>query len=68
VLAYVLWYRGVKVLGPTRTALFGNLQTLIALLVAWATLHERPTGWQVAGAVTILSGAFLTREPASEQS
>jgi len=67
VFAYVLWYRGVKVLGPTRTALFANLQTLIALLVAWAMLHERPTAWQVAGAVTILSGAFLTREPASEQ-
>ena len=67
VLAYVLWYRGVKVLGPTRTALFANLQTLIALLVAWATLNEQPTAWQVAGAVTILGGAFLTREPASEQ-
>ena len=67
VLAYVLWYRGVKVLGPTRTALFANLQTLIALLVAWATLHEQPTVWQVVGAITILGGAFLTREPASEQ-
>jgi drug/metabolite transporter (DMT)-like permease len=67
VFAYMLWYRGVKVLGPTRTALFGNMQTLIALLVAWAMLHERPTAWQIVGAVTILSGAFLTRASASEQ-
>ena len=67
VFAYMLWYRGVKVLGPTRTALFANLQTLIALLVAWAMLNERPTVWQMVGAVTILSGAFLTRAPASEQ-
>ena len=67
VFAYMLWYRGVKVLGPTRTALFANLQTLIALLVAWAMLNERPTVWQMVGAVTILSGAFLTRAPATEQ-
>ena len=36
VVAYLLWYRGVRVLGPTRTAMFGNLQPIIALLVAWA--------------------------------
>jgi drug/metabolite transporter (DMT)-like permease len=67
VVAYILWYRGVKVLGPTRVALFANMQTLIALLVAWAMLKEQPTAWQMVGAVTILSGAFLTRAPASEQ-
>ena len=68
VVAYVLWYRGVKVLGPTRTALYGNLQPLIALLVAWITLHETPTAWQVAGALTIVGGVLLTRTPATEQS
>lgn len=68
VVAYILWYRGVKVLGPTRTALFANLQTLIALFVAWLTLHEVPTLWQVVGAVTIVGGALLTRMPASEAS
>lgn len=68
VIAYMLWYRGVKVLGPTRTALYANLQTLIALLVAWITLHETPTAWQVVGAVTIVGGVLLTRVPASEAS
>lgn len=66
VLAYVFWYRGVKVLGPTRTALYANLQTLIALVVAWITLHETPTAWQLVGAVTIVGGVVLTRAPASE--
>lgn len=68
VIAYILWYRGVKVLGPTRTALFANLQPLIALLVAWLTLHETPTASQVVGAVTIVTGVLLTRVPASEAS
>jgi len=68
VVAYILWYRGVKVLGPTRTSLYGNFQTLIALGVAWITLHEVPTVWQAVGALTIVSGVVLTRAPATEQS
>lgn len=68
VVAYILWYRGVKVLGPTRTALYGNLQPLIALLIAWITLHETPTAWQIVGASTIVSGVLLTRMPATEAS
>jgi drug/metabolite transporter (DMT)-like permease len=68
VFAYMLWYRGVKVLGPTRTSLYGNFQTLIALLVAWITLHETPTTWQAVGALTIVGGVLLTRAPATEQS
>lgn len=66
VVAYILWYRGVKVLGPTRTALYANLQPLIALLVAWLTLRETPTTWQTVGAATIVSGVLLTRVPATE--
>lgn len=66
VVAYLLWYRGVKVLGATRTALYANLQPLIALVVAWLTLGETPVGWQVLGAATIVGGVLLTRVPASE--
>ena len=68
VVAYLLWYRGVKVLGPTRTALYANFQPIIALLVAWFTLGETPTAWQVIGAATIVGGVVLTRVPASEVS
>lgn len=68
VVAYLLWYRGVKVLGPTRTAMYANLQPIIALLVAWLTLGETPTAWQVIGALTIVGGVILTRVPASEAS
>lgn len=68
VVAYLLWYRGVKVLGATRTALYANFQPIIALLVAWLTLGETPTVWQVVGAATIVGGVVLTRVPASENS
>ncbi len=59
--AYMFWYRGLRVLGPTRTAVYSNLQPLIALLVAWAFLGEHPTIFQGVGAVTIIAGVFLTR-------
>lgn len=59
--AYLFWYRGVRVLGPTRTAIYSNLQPVIALLVAWPLLHEVPTLWQGAGAATIIAGVLLTR-------
>jgi drug/metabolite transporter (DMT)-like permease len=66
-LAYLFWYRGVKTLGPTRTGMYSNLQPVIALVVAWATLGETPRLPQLAGAACILSGLVLTRlsSPAS---
>lgn len=59
--AYFFWYRGLRVLGPTRTAVYSNLQPIIALLVAWAFIGEIPTIFQGVGAATIVAGVFLTR-------
>jgi drug/metabolite transporter (DMT)-like permease len=59
--AYFFWYRGLRVLGPTRTAVYANLQPIIALMVAWAALGEIPTLFQGVGAATIVAGVFLTR-------
>jgi drug/metabolite transporter (DMT)-like permease len=59
--AYFFWYRGLRVLGPTRTAVYTNLQPIIALLVAWAFIGETPTIFQGVGATTIVAGVFLTR-------
>ena len=59
--AYFFWYRGLRVLGATRTAVYANLQPIIALAVAWAFLSEIPTIFQGVGAATIVAGVFLTR-------
>ena len=59
--AYFFWYRGLRVLGPTRSAVYTNLQPIVALLVAWAFLNETPTIFQGVGAATIIAGVFLTR-------
>ena len=59
--AYFFWYRGLRVLGPTRTAVYSNIQPIVALLIAWAFLSETPTIFQGVGAATIIAGVFLTR-------
>ena len=61
VIGYLFWYRGVKVIGPTRTALYGNLQPAVALIAAWPMLGEVPTPLQIVGAVAIMAGVLLTR-------
>lgn len=61
VIAYLFYNRGVRTIGPTRTAMYGNLQPIIALLVAWITLGETPTVWQGLGAGGIMSGLLMTR-------
>src|SRR5690348_558894 len=43
VIAYLFWYRGVRVLGPTRTAMYSNLQPVFAVIVARLLLGEAIT-------------------------
>jgi drug/metabolite transporter (DMT)-like permease len=61
VIAYLFWYRGVRVLGPTRTATYSNLQPALGVFLAWALLNEAPTSWQLVGVAFIISGLLLTR-------
>ena len=61
VVGYLFWYRGLRVLGPTRTGIYLNIQPVVAVLFAWLFLAEIPTVWQAVGMGTIVSGIFLTR-------
>jgi drug/metabolite transporter (DMT)-like permease len=61
--AYLFWYRGVRVLGPTRASMYSNLQPLFAMAAAWLVLNESPRTLQLAGAACIIGGLVLTRLP-----
>ena len=61
VVAYLIWYRGVQRLGPSRTAFYSNVTPVVAMLTAWIALGETPTPWQVVGAGGIFGGLYLTR-------
>lgn len=64
VVAYLFYYRGLRVLGPTRTSMYSNLQPIVAIIVAWAVLQERPSVPQVLGATLIVGGLLLARSAA----
>ncbi len=64
VVAYLFYYRGLRVLGPTRTSMYSNLQPIVAIAFAWAWLHERPTAPQLFGAGLIVGGLLLARSEA----
>ena len=66
VVAYLFWYRGIRVLGPTRASMYSNLQPLFAMAAAWPLLGESPRASQLAGGACIVGGLLLTRLPGHE--
>jgi drug/metabolite transporter (DMT)-like permease len=65
--AYVIWTRGVERIGSARTAAYSNLVPVVAMLVAWPWLGERPTAVQLGGALVILMGITLAGMGSSKQ-
>ncbi len=65
-IAHVWWYEGVKAVGPSRSAIFMNLQPMVGVLLAWAMLGETIEWPEVAGGAAVLLGvALTTRQPAA---
>jgi drug/metabolite transporter (DMT)-like permease len=59
--SYIIWYKGIQVLGATRTAVYANLVPVIAAAISYFFLQE-PLGWAFwAGMVLVLAGVSLTR-------
>jgi drug/metabolite transporter (DMT)-like permease len=61
VVAYLIYYHGLKKIGATRTSLYANLQPFVAILVAWQFQHDQPTIWQLMGFLCITGGLLLAR-------
>ena len=66
VIAYLFWYQGVKILGPTHTSMYSNMQPFLAMAFAWLALGEVPSRWQITGAAFILSGLVVARTATQE--
>jgi drug/metabolite transporter (DMT)-like permease len=64
--AYVIWNRSVKAVGPSRTVIYMCLTPLVAVIAAAVLLGERPRPLQAIGAVLILAGVVLTVGQRSE--
>lgn len=62
VLAYIIWNYGVSRIGSTKTAIYGNLTPVIAMLIAWPALGEIPAVLQMVGAAIVFLSIHLVRQ------
>jgi len=58
--AHVWWYEGVKAVGPSRAAIFMNLQPIVGVALAWVLVGEAIEWPEVAGGALVLLGVALT--------
>lgn len=60
-IANVLWYRGIRRIGPSATAAFSNLVPFVALLASVPLLGEAVTAGQIGGGALIVGGMVVMR-------
>lgn len=60
VVAYTLWYQGVRKLEPTQVAVYVYLVPFFGVVFSWLLLGESITLFLVLGGATILAGVIVT--------
>ena len=60
-LAYALWFRGIKRLSPEAVSSLGLLSPLTAVLLGWVLLGQAMTGWSLVGLVTVLASVLVVQ-------
>lgn len=61
-IANILWYRGIKQLGSTKTSIYANLPPVFGIIVSFIFLNETLTLLQVAGGIVIMAGVILVNK------
>jgi drug/metabolite transporter (DMT)-like permease len=57
----ILWFTAIARVGPSRAALFANLQPFLVVVFSIALLSEHLNRWEIAGGVAIAAGIALER-------
>ncbi|WP_431917483.1 EamA family transporter [Nonomuraea jabiensis] len=64
-LAYVLWFRGLRLLSATKVTFLGLLSPVVATALGWLVLGQELTAAQALGAVVVLAALVVAqRRPA----
>jgi drug/metabolite transporter (DMT)-like permease len=65
-LALVLWFFSVRRVGNSQTAVYSNLQPVLAVAFAWLLLGEKASSSLLIGAAVIFVGIYFTRRGRNE--
>ena len=60
-LTNILWFTAIDRVGPSRAALFANLQPFFGVVFALILLSEHLNRWEIAGGFAIAAGIVLER-------
>jgi drug/metabolite transporter (DMT)-like permease len=58
---YFIWYLSVKRIGSSKTSVYSNMVPVFTIILSYFFLKESVSFIQALGAVTILTGVYLTR-------
>ncbi len=53
--------RALRSLGPTRVVIYGNLVPVAAFIIAWLSIGENPTNYELVAGGLIIAGAILVQ-------
>jgi probable blue pigment (indigoidine) exporter len=67
-LAYVVWFRGIRVLAPTAVTFLGLLSPVVATALGWLVLDQDLSPVQVVGAAVVLGSIVVGQRPSTDRS
>lgn len=53
--------RALRSIGPTRVVIYGNLVPLAAMLIAWLSIGENPSFYEIISGLLIIAGAIFVQ-------
>ena len=66
-LAYGLWFRGLRLLPPVAVSALGLLSPVAAVILGWVVLGQSLHGWTLAGMVTVLASVLCVQLASSRR-
>ena len=62
ILAYALWFWGLQQLPASSVTFLSLLNPVVAAILGWVVLAQALNGWQIAGAVVVLTSVVLGQD------
>lgn len=63
-MTYIIWFRGISKIEPSKISVLGFLSPTMAVLLGWSLLDQNLTAIQIAGFVLVLASVWLAQRPA----